>query len=174
MKKIKKIALDDKVIKMDLEDYELSVPLNKDYVKENIDKALSETKIYLRDFKFYKFSSRVCKLVIILSAGLYLGCFLSDFILLEFMNMLCGGLGCFSLMGYGLSKLFEKKALEKAYNNDYWLAIKDAAFNNITNNNEKKKVSSKKEVKENTDVKVNNFHNNLPEEKEFTKVYKKI
>lgn len=174
MEKIKKISLDDQVIKMDLENHELSIPLNQDYVKKYINNALLETKTYLKDFKFYKFGSNVCKLACLFSISMFIGCALADFLLLDLMAMLCGGLGGVSLLSFTLFKLLEKKSLIKAYNNEYWTKIKEVAIKNIDKSNDKKKSSTKAQDNKKEQNRTTNFHNNLMEESEITKSGRKL
>lgn len=175
MDKIKKITLDDEFIKMEFDDSELSIPRNQDYVKENMNNALSESHSHLKNSKFYKFGAKICSFAMIYSISLFLGCYLADFLLIDLMAIICGGLGGFSLFTYSLFKLADTVALERAYNNEYWLKIRDNAVNNINKAKEhkKQKVVSKT-INSNKVVRTNIFHNNLTEEDEITKSGRKL
>ncbi len=175
MSKIKKITLDQEFIKMEFDDNELSIPRNQDYVKNYMNSALSESHSHLKDSKFYKFGSKICSFAMIYAVSMFLVCYFADFLLMDLIAMICGGLGGFSLVSYSLFKLAETKSLEKAYNNEYWLKIRDIAVNNINKAKEpkKQKVVSKT-ISGNKVVKTNTFHNNLIEEDEITKSGRKL
>lgn len=175
MNKIKKITLDDEFIKMEFDNNELSIPRDQDYVKEYMSNALSESHRYLKDSRFYKFGSKICSFAMVYAAGMFLGCYISGFLLMDLIAVICGGLGGFSLISYSLFKLAENKSLEKAYNNEYWLEIRDIAVNNIHKAKEQKKQKIvSKTVGSNKVVKTNTFHNNLTEEEEITKSGRKL
>ena len=175
MKKIKKITLNDKFIKMDFENNELSIPRNQEYVKNYIKDALLESHSYLKDSRFYRTGAKICSFAIMYSIAMFLGCYLADFLLLDLMAMICGGLGGFSLVTYSLFKLAETKSLEKAYNNEYWLKICEEAINNINKAKEpkKQKVISKT-IDNNKVVRTKTFYNNLSEDEEITKSSRKL
>ena len=175
MNKIKKITLDDEFIKMEFDDNELSIPRNQDYVKKYMSNALSESHSHLKNSKFYKFGAKICYFAMIYSISLFLGCYLADFLLIDFMAIFCGGLGGFSLFTYSLFKLADTAALERAYNNEYWLKIRDTAVNNVNKVKEQKKQKVvTKTIDSNKNVKTNTFYNNLTEEKEITKSGRKL
>lgn len=175
MDKIKKITLDDEFVKMEFGDNELSIPRNQDYVKKYMNDALAESHRHLKNSKFYKFGAKICSFAMIYSISMFLGCYLADFLLIDLMAIICGGLGGFSLLTYSLFKLADTVTLEKAYNNEYWLKIRDTAVNNITKAKEQKKQKVvSKTINRNKVVRANTFHNNLTEEEEITKSGRKL
>lgn len=175
MNKIKKITLDNEFIKMEFDNSELSIPRNQDYVKEYMSGALSESHRHLKNSKFYKFGAKICSFAMIYSISMFLGCYLADFLLIDLMGIICGGLGGFSLFAYSLFKLADTVALEKAYNNKYWLKIRDTAVNNVNKAKEQKKQKVvTKTIDSNKVVRTNTFHNNLTEEAEITKSGRKL
>lgn len=175
MSKIKKIVLDDEFIKMEFDDNELSIPRNQDYVKKYMSNALSESHSYLKNSKFYKFGAKVSFYVMIWNVSLFLGCYLTNFLPIELIAIIYGGLSGLSLVTYSLFKLADTVSLEKAYNNEYWLKIRDTAVNNVNKVKEQKKQKVvTKTIDSNKVVKTNTFHNNLTEEEEITKSGRKL
>ncbi len=175
MGKITKIILDKDFIKMEFDDNELSIPRNQDYVEKNMNDALLESYNDLRDSRFYRKGAKICSYAMIYAAGLFFGCYLADIVLLKLMAVLCSGLGGLSLVSYSFFKLSEIKSLEKAYNNEYWLKIRDLAVNNINKTKESKKQKViTKNINSNKKVKTNTFYNNLNEVEEITKSSRKL
>lgn len=175
MDKITKIVLDKDFIKMEFDSNELSIPRSQDYVKKYIKDALLESHDDLKDSIFYRKGAKICSYAMLYTIGLFLGCCLANPLLLELIAIVCSGLGGLSLVSYSIFKLAETKSLEKAYNNESWLKIRDLAVNNINKAKESKKQKvATKTINNSKKIKTNTFYNNLTEVQEITKRGRKL
>lgn len=176
MSKINNITIDDNELQMEFNGKELSIPLTQEYVKKLLDKALLECSDDLRNLKFYKMGAKICIYPLLFAIAAFLGAFFANFIAMDLATIMCGGMAGMSLIGYSIFKYAEIKTTERAYNNEYWLEIRDMALNNIKHGqeNKKKKVSTKVYDNKKTTTNVNRFYNNLTEEDEITKSGRKL
>ena len=176
MEKIKKIIIENENIKMEFGDRELSIPLKQDYVKKIINKALEESKEDLQNLSFYKKCANICLYPLLGAIGMFIGAYVAKFIAMDLVLIMCGGLAGMSLVGYSVFKFAEAKTEEHAYNNEYWLEIRDLAINKIKHgkDNKKKKTVTKTNNYQKSNNKVNHFYNNLTEEDEMIKSSRKL
>lgn len=176
MNKINNIIIDDNDLKIEFDNKELTIPLTQKYVKKLLDKALLECGEDLKNLKFYKMGAKICIYPLLFAIASFLGAAFSNFIAMDLAVIMCGGMAGMSLLGYSVFKYVEIKTEERAYNNKYWLELRDVALNSIKHGEEKsrKKVVTKVNNNKKTNTNVNRFYNNLTDEEEIIKSSRKL
>lgn len=176
MEKIKKITIENENLKIEFDSKELSIPLKQEYVKKRINKALEETREDLQNLSFYKKCANICLYPLLAAIGTVVGAYFANFIAMDLVLILCGGLSGISLVGYSVFKIAEVKTEEQAYNNEYWQEISEIAINKIKQEkeNKKKKTAVKTNNNQKSTNKVTKFYNNLTEEDELVKSSRKL
>lgn len=125
MGKIKKIEYDDNKINMDIGDYILKIPVDDSRVKDLVSKAESANKDIKKDIKYYDKWGSVCLYPVWVAAALTIYGFCTNFILLDMIMIICGGMSLAALSGYAMCKIITNKLSVKANNNEYWLDLYD-------------------------------------------------
>lgn len=138
MKKIENIEYNNEYIKIESADnYIYKIPNNNSYVRNLLYKGISVSQEMKQTINFCNKCSNICLLPIWVALGFVAYGVMTNFIALDLLLILCGGMTTIALTGRMVFKSVEKKLKKKAKNNEYFTKLYEYAINGGKINNKK-------------------------------------
>lgn len=173
MDKIKNIKYNNEYIEIESSDkYIYKIPNNNSYIRSLLYKGINSNKELNNDIKFCDKCADICVYPICVALGCLAYGFITNFLVLDLLMILCGGMSAIALTGVTVFKLISNNIKTKANNNEYFTKIYEYAINggkidnkkqnNVKQTNKSIDSSKKTAIIQNTNQKNNNLYN-LPQ-----------